>query len=111
MADPEDDIRVSEINSLITRQNSNSATSLRTPWDPRRGKIAGGLVLGVLTLERLAFYAVLSNLYVFLTTGPTPWASDEAIAATLLLVGLAYFSALPAGWLADAVVSIIYTNT
>lgn len=86
------------------RENSASATSLRTPWDPRRGKIAGGLVLAVLTLERLAFYAVLSNLYVFLTTGPNAWPSEDAISATLLMVGLAYFSALPAGWIADALV-------
>jgi solute carrier family 15 (peptide/histidine transporter), member 3/4 len=88
------------------------ASALLTPWSRRRSLLAGGLVLSTLFLERLAFYSLLSNFYIFLTNdGHTSWSSDEALSATLLLTGLAYFSALPAGWLADAVVGRYWTIT
>ncbi|CAB3382678.1 Hypothetical predicted protein [Cloeon dipterum] len=88
--------------SEINRRLSNYFS----PWNSRLTILSGGLVLATLFLERLAFYSVLTNLYIYLTKA---WSSDEALSATLLLTGLAYFSALPAGWLADAVVGRYWT--
>jgi len=89
------------------------ASALLTPWSRQRSLLAGGLILSTLFLERLAFYSLLSSFYIFLTNeGRTAvWSSDEALSATLLLTGLAYFSALPAGWLADAVIGRYWTIT
>ncbi|KAG8230864.1 hypothetical protein J437_LFUL011505, partial [Ladona fulva] len=75
------------------------------PWDLRRSRIAGGVILLTLTLERLAFYALVTNLLVFLTKGRPDydsWSTDQAITAVLVFVGLSYFSALLGGWLSDA---------
>lgn len=72
------------------------------PWDPRRSCIAGVLVLITLTLERLAFYALVANLFVFLSLGG--WSPRAAMTAVLMLVGVAHFSALGGGWLADALI-------
>jgi len=74
------------------------------PWDPRRSTIAGGLVLVTLTLERLAFYALVANLFLFLSLGG--WSPRGSMTAVLVLVGIAHFSALGGGWLADGLVSI-----
>jgi peptide/histidine transporter 3/4 len=71
------------------------------PWDPRRSYTAGAIVLVVLTLERLAFYALVANLFLFLSVGMN-WSPRAAMMAVLLLVGIAHFSALGGGWLADA---------
>jgi len=72
------------------------------PWDPRRSTIAGGLVLVTLTLERLAFYALVANLFLFLSLGG--WSPRGSMTAVLVLVGIAHFSALGGGWLADGLV-------
>ncbi|XP_021933393.1 solute carrier family 15 member 4-like isoform X2 [Zootermopsis nevadensis] len=72
------------------------------PWDPRRSAIAGGLVLVTLTLERLAFYALVANLFLFLSLGG--WSPRGSMTAVLILVGVAHFSALGGGWLADGLV-------
>ena len=74
------------------------------PWDPRRSTIAGGLVLVTLTLERLAFYALVANLFLFLSLGG--WSPRGSMTAVLILVGIAHFSALGGGWLADGLASI-----
>jgi hypothetical protein len=74
------------------------------PWDPRRSTVAGGLVLVTLTLERLAFYALVANLFLFLSLGG--WSPRGSMTAVLVLVGIAHFSALGGGWLADGLVSI-----
>lgn len=75
------------------------------PWDPRRSTIAGGLVLVTLTLERLAFYALVANLFLFLSLGG--WSPRGSMTAVLILVGVSHFSALGGGWLADGLVSIV----
>ncbi|XP_046979798.1 solute carrier family 15 member 4-like [Schistocerca americana] len=72
------------------------------PWDPRRSRIAGVVVLITLTLERLAFYALVANLFVFLSLGG--WSPRAAMTAVLMLVGVAHFSAVGGGWLADALI-------
>ncbi|XP_067014683.1 solute carrier family 15 member 4 [Anabrus simplex] len=89
----------SESTPLLLRpqQGLNSGA---LPWDPRRSCIAGVIVLITLTLERLAFYALVANLFVFLSLGG--WSPRGAMTAVLMLVGVAHFSALGGGWLADA---------
>ncbi|XP_071447914.1 solute carrier family 15 member 4-like [Hetaerina americana] len=75
------------------------------PWDPKRSRIAGSVILLTLTLERLAFYALVTNLFVFLIKGRphySSWGADEAMTAVLAFVGWSYFSALIGGWLSDA---------
>ncbi|XP_046386168.1 solute carrier family 15 member 4-like [Ischnura elegans] len=82
------------------------------PWDPKRSRIAGGVILLTLTLERLAFYALVTNLFVYLIKG-TPnyssWGATEAMTAVLVLVGWSYFSALIGGWLSDALLGRFWT--
>ena len=72
------------------------------PWDARRSLIAGVLVLTTLTLERLAFYSLAANLFLLLNVGG--WSARSAMTAVLWLVGVAHFSALGGGWLADGLV-------
>ncbi|GAB6030121.1 hypothetical protein CHUAL_005800 [Chamberlinius hualienensis] len=68
----------------------------------RRRKIAAAAILITLTLERLAFYSLVSNLYLFINGNPLDWMSYNAMAATYLFTGVAFFCALPGGWLADS---------
>lgn len=39
------------------------------PWDPSRAKKSGILILISVTLERLAYYAVVMNLFLYLNKG------------------------------------------
>lgn len=39
------------------------------PWDPLRAKKSGILILLSVTLERLAYYAVVMNLFLYLNKG------------------------------------------
>ena len=71
----------------------------RLQWDPIRGRKAATLVLLALTLERLAYYALLANLLVFLSLGGNP--PREAMTAVLVVGAIAHFSALGGGWLSD----------
>jgi len=77
------------------------------PWDPSRRKWAAVLLLTSLTLERLAFYALVTNLYVFLSLGGI--SSQDCLTAVLVLVGVAHFSALGGGWLADGLLGKFFT--
>lgn len=88
-----------ETTPLLARPQQGPQTG-QLPWDPRRSCIAGIFVLITLTLERLAFYALVANLFLFLSLGH--WSPDSGMTAVLLLVGVAHFSALGGGWLADA---------
>lgn len=74
-------------------------------WDPIRGRKAATFVLLALTLERLAYYALLANLLVFLILGGnTP---KEAMTAVLVVGAIAHFSALGGGWLSDGAIGKI----
>ncbi|XP_026279499.1 solute carrier family 15 member 4-like isoform X2 [Frankliniella occidentalis] len=76
-------------------------------WDPVRGTKAATCVLLALTLERLAYYALLANLLVFLSLGGnTP---KEAMTAVLVVGAIAHFSALGGGWLADGALGRYWT--
>lgn len=77
----------------------NIVNQSRLHWDPVRGRKAATLVLLALTLERLAYYALLANLLVFLSLGGNP--PREAMTAVLVVGAIAHFSALGGGWLSD----------
>lgn len=47
--------------------DSNSMFAL--PWDPQRAKKSGALILVSVALERLAYYAVVMNLFLYLNKG------------------------------------------
>ena len=76
-------------------------------WDPIRGRKAATLVLLALTLERLAYYALLANLLVFLSLGGNP--PREAMTAVLVVGAIAHFSALGGGWLSDGALGRYWT--
>lgn len=86
--------------------HANTAThSLSLQWDPVRGRKAATFVLLALTLERLAYYALLANLLVFLSLGGnTP---KEAMTAVLVVGAIAHFSALGGGWLSDGALGTV----
>ncbi|KAJ1523836.1 hypothetical protein ONE63_010394 [Megalurothrips usitatus] len=97
--------------------NKTGATSTSQPnivsqssslqWDPVRSRKAATFVLLALTLERLAYYALLANLLVFLSLGGnTP---KEAMTAVLVVGAIAHFSALGGGWLADGALGRYWT--
>ncbi|KAG0729059.1 Solute carrier family 15 member 4 [Chionoecetes opilio] len=72
----------------------------------RRQSIATGVILLVLTLERLAYYALATNFFLFLNKGPwdgpQAWDSLEAMNAVFVLAGVSYISALLGGYISDA---------
>ncbi|XP_050733398.1 solute carrier family 15 member 4-like isoform X2 [Eriocheir sinensis] len=72
----------------------------------RRQTVATGVILVVLTLERLAYYALATNFFLFLNKGPwdgpQAWSSLEAMNAVFVLAGVSYISALLGGYVSDA---------
>lgn len=52
---------------LLLDVTSNQMQPL--PWDPRRAKISGVFILASVALERLAYYAVVMNLFLYLNRG------------------------------------------
>ncbi|XP_018009744.1 solute carrier family 15 member 4 [Hyalella azteca] len=69
-------------------------------------RIASNVVLVVLFLERLAYYALVSTFYLFLNRGPwgvdEGWDSLEALNAVFILLGVSCISALMGGYASDA---------
>ena len=72
---------------------------------PRYRKLACGLILTSLTLERIAFIAFVSNLFLFLNTGSRVngyvWGDTEAITAVYLMNGVTFLFAPIVGWISD----------
>ena len=56
-----------EVRPLLLDHPSNSMYIL--PWDPLRAKRSGILILVSVALERLAYYAVVINLFLYLNKG------------------------------------------
>lgn len=54
---------------LLLDVSSNQMQPL--PWDPRRAKISGRFIILSVALERLAYYAVVINLFLYLNRGQT----------------------------------------
>ncbi|XP_045582415.1 solute carrier family 15 member 4 isoform X2 [Procambarus clarkii] len=74
--------------------------------DARRQSAATIVILVVLTLERLAYYALATNFFLFLNKGPwdgpQAWDSLDAMNAVFVLAGVSYMSALLGGYISDA---------
>ncbi|XP_063875534.1 LOW QUALITY PROTEIN: solute carrier family 15 member 4-like [Scylla paramamosain] len=72
----------------------------------RRQTVATVVILVVLTLERLAYYALATNFFLFLNKGPwdgpQAWDSLDAMNAVFVLAGVSYISALLGGYISDA---------
>lgn len=74
--------------------------------EARKQVIATIVILIVLTLERLAYYALATNFFLFLNKGPwdgpLAWDSLDAMNAVFVLAGVSYMSALLGGYISDA---------
>ncbi|KAK8748788.1 hypothetical protein OTU49_015992, partial [Cherax quadricarinatus] len=74
--------------------------------EARRQTAATVVILVVLTLERLAYYALATNFFLFLNKGPwdgpQAWDSLDAMNAVFVLAGVSYMSALLGGYISDA---------
>lgn len=68
-----------------------------------RRKIAGTAILLVLTLERMAFYSITGNLYLYLNHKPLGWMPYNAMNASYVFTGVTFLTAIIGGWFADAV--------
>lgn len=83
---------------------SNGSTSLSTTFTVNRRKqlLAGVAILIFVLLERIAYYALTSNLYLFLNQSDFHWMYYNAISGLLIFTGTSYLSSLFGGWLSDA---------
>ncbi|XP_076042645.1 solute carrier family 15 member 4-like isoform X2 [Oratosquilla oratoria] len=74
--------------------------------EARRQTAATGVLLVVLTLERLAYYALATSFLLFLNKGPwdgsEAWNTLEAMNAVFVLAAVSYMSALLGGYISDA---------
>ncbi|KAG1678729.1 Solute carrier family 15 member 4 [Nymphon striatum] len=115
-------MRMESINEVdgrsLVRSNSSNALKGRsvslsdsapTIAGPRYPRVAGGVVLIIVILEKIAFYAFSSNLYLFLNHHPFDWASYNAVTALLVFTGISYASSLIGGWLTDSVFGRYWT--
>nr|XP_042913771.1 solute carrier family 15 member 4-like [Parasteatoda tepidariorum] len=75
-----------------------SSSAINTP----KHLISGVVVLILVLMERIAFYSLTGNLYLFLTQSDFNWMYYNAINALLIFTGTSYLSSLLGGWLSDA---------
>lgn len=66
-------------------------------------KCAQATILATVTLERITFYALVGNFYLFLNQRPLQWVSYDAMTAFYIFTGIVYFMALLTGCLGDSV--------
>lgn len=83
--------------------------SASAPVPQCRRRIAGMSILLVLTLERMAFYSITGNLYLYLNHKPMGWMPYNAMNASYVFTGVAYLMAIIGGWFADAVLGRFWT--
>lgn len=64
--------------------------------------LPGVMILILVLIERIAYYSLTGNLYLFLQEQKFHWLYYNAISALLLFTGISYLSSLFGGWLSDA---------
>lgn len=64
--------------------------------------LPGVMILILVLLERIAYYSLTGNLYLFLVANKFHWLYYNAIGALLLFTGISYLASLLGGWLSDA---------
>lgn len=89
--------------------NTSKGRSPPGPAPPKYPRVAGGVVLLIVILEKTAFYVFASNLYLFLNHKPFDWTSYNAATALLVFTGISYASSLIGGWLTDSVIGRYWT--
>lgn len=101
------------INSEATYNNENvndrrishdytaSRLAFRTS-NPTLQIFPGVMILILVLLERIAYYSLTGNLYLFLHEQKFHWLYYNAIGALLLFTGISYLASLFGGWLSDA---------
>ncbi|XP_003738478.1 solute carrier family 15 member 4 [Galendromus occidentalis] len=68
----------------------------------RKRNLACASILFTVFAERVAFYALSGNLYLFLNHHPLAWTSTSAMTALLVFTGTAFVGAFLTGYLGDA---------
>ncbi|XP_076346091.1 solute carrier family 15 member 4-like [Tachypleus tridentatus] len=77
-----------------------SQTTSKSTWKHLFSSLA---VLLTVMLERIAFYSLAGNLFLFLNQNPYMWASYNSMNALFIFTGTTFVSSLFGGWLADAI--------
>ncbi|XP_035228059.1 solute carrier family 15 member 4-like, partial [Stegodyphus dumicola] len=108
-SDSETEPLLRSVNSLsysssdyITARNTNSSRVSSIPSNSRWHFVPGVIILILVLLERIAYYSLTGNLYLFLNKNDFCWESNNAISALLIFTGISYLSCLFGGWLSDA---------
>ncbi|XP_054717561.1 solute carrier family 15 member 4-like [Uloborus diversus] len=93
---------LSSVNSNIGYVIENNLNSQRVRIQTLHlGMLPGILILFLVLLERIGYYSLDSNLYLFLST-KFFWEHDNALSAIYIFSGTSYISSLFGGWLSDA---------
>ncbi|XP_067125178.1 solute carrier family 15 member 4-like [Centruroides vittatus] len=105
-----------ETNPLLSHTNSTSTSYIscgnRTGTnysDKFRRYASSSCILLTVSLERIAFYSLAGNLFLFLYQKPFEWLYYNAMNALYVLTGVTYISSFFGGWLADSFLGRFWT--
>lgn len=87
---------------FASRGSTNLNISSSYAVSKRRQLLAGVAILVFVLLERIAYYSLTGNLYLFLNQSDFHWMYYNAISGLLIFTGTSYLSSLFGGWLSDA---------
>lgn len=98
----------SPINSNSNSYDYRTTQDISAPRLSLRGNnrslhiLPGVMILILVLIERIAYYSLTGNLYLFLTEHKFHWIYYNAMSALFLFTGVSYLSSLLGGWLSDA---------
>lgn len=105
-----------ETSPLLSNSISNSTANIsfgnRTDFrhsDRFRRYASSTCILLTVILERIAFYSLAGNLFLFLYQKPFEWLYYNAMNALYVLTGVTYISSFFGGWLADSFIGRFWT--